>query len=97
MSNQKKRAEKRALDQKFENRVTKREIEIGNVLKSAMDAKMPFDRKVYEAFFSGAVWADANPDPKLTKKWFAIGATVSLLSVGLGAAFYYVALLEGWL
>ena len=98
MSNQKKRQEQRKLEGLYEENTTKRDVQIVSALKAEQQIKkLPFDRKNYMMFYSGALWADEHPADKTIHKYFMIGFFAGMLFTLLCVAFYIIAKMEGWL
>lgn len=96
MSNQKKRQEARAQEVQFENMVSKRDQQIVGALKQAqVEEHMPFDKKVYTAFYSGAVWADEFPADKTKHRYFWLGFVVGALVIMAVVAILAVLLFRG--
>lgn len=98
MSNQKKREQARLQEAEFEKMTSKRDIEIVSRLKQAqMEERVPFDRKAYTYFYSGAKWADENPSDQTRRRYFLVGFFAGMLLVLLLFAVYMILKIEGLL
>lgn len=95
MSNYKKRQQTKAVEQSLEKKATKREREILGRLKGYVAEGHPLHKQEQMWFFSGATWADENPDKKAVRKWLLIGCGAGIIATLIIVAMCLILKIEG--